>query len=572
MVTTFKSGQALPPVGSAAYAAAQDGNGSGSYNPATGGLRVTPSASPTVTPATQPTPNPAPTGTNPATKNPVAPATAPIIGATPGGETPAEANDQGFQNANQELNTQPMSEDQIYAYYAGKSGAAIDAVNETAAAAEQSANTQLNKDVSASNADAARRGMVGAGSNIANEAAVTNSEQAIATARATRDTNLASIMQTVTSEAATKFAAQQARADTNSQNYQTTFKANEAQNLATGKNYVASLAKNGSTLDEAASQDPQGFQAMLNYYGGNKSLMTADWIASNAANEIDGGKPIQAGTSLIYTFRDPMTGKVFTQSVDTGIPLNPDWATAKAGDGSIIQYNKSTGQALPLGGGNPVYLANQELTAQSKQQSIKASTARQVQSILRSTGLLSGAAGSGAGGSIPAKFYNAATIMDRIDAASAAGSNAVSDEDIIDALVSINTGGGRPTQAQFDQIVQSIGAEDKAGVMYNKYVNNSSQFLPADIKSDAITLAKNNFQNLQKSKDAWDKTASDILAKNGITPDQYNITTDDTFLNPPTTQDTSGSGDVTSQLTSLGAEDNGDGTWTMSDGTVVTPD
>lgn len=40
MATTFKAGQALPPVGSAAYKAAQSSSGSGTYNPSTGELTV----------------------------------------------------------------------------------------------------------------------------------------------------------------------------------------------------------------------------------------------------------------------------------------------------------------------------------------------------------------------------------------------------------------------------------------------------------------------------------------------------------------------------------------------------
>jgi len=461
-----------------------------------------------------------PAGTPASTPAPV-PYTPIISGAAPaGGGDPAFAAAQGNLAPNA-----PLTQDQWFQKLYAQSQSVIDAISARERAAESAASIASTQESKANDFSLNAAGL--AGSSEANSMAAQNEEKrqaAVDQALANKTTDLANLTSTIASQAINLAQADQTRSDTNSANY-------IASKIAQGQSWVKALATQGHTLDDVKNTDPNTYATMLQYFNGDENAMRAQWISDAAPISLDGGKPIQAGTSLIFTFQDPVTKKTFVQSVDAGVPLSSDWTSAKAADGSIYMVNKLTGETKQLGGGDPYFLANKALTDQVKQQSLKNSAIRDANSLLRSSGLLTGSGGSGVGGSIPARFNAAASTIGRIQAAASTGSNAVSDEDIIDALVQINTGGGKPSQAQFDQITSNFGFQDKAGIAYNKYINNSSSFLPKGIKDDAIALAKANFQSLAKQKKAWDSTAQDLLNKNGISG--VNVSTDSSFLNPP---------------------------------------
>lgn len=499
-------------------------------------------------------------GAKTAAPAPAAPATPPSTAVTP--NAPASANpsaintgqpgasagtDVGTENAESDLT--PRSFDEIAAYFAGSSASTISAISDQASSAEAEANLKATNASKAADFYSNARGDAGSSEATADAAAVeTQRGNDIADAQAAKEAAVASVQQW----AATNTESAYENEKTTAQNYIDT-KTKGAQNAIVG------LASSGVTLSSLSQSNPNEYNSLLQAFGGDPNALTAAWIASTSPQQV--GQPAQAGSYLVYTYMDPVTKQMTTHAVDTGVSLTADDKATNVPGVGVVVTNTRTGDSHLVGGtADPTYRA-------LKGQQLESSYARTANSILKSSGLLSGAAGSGANGSIPSKYYNAATIMDRINAATKSGSNAVSDEDIIDALVSINTGGGKPSQAQFDQIVTSLGTADKSGVLYNKYINNSSSFLPADVRQDAINLATNNFDALKTAKEQWDKTATDILSKNGLTPDKFDISTNDTYLNPPADATNSTAAipaSAVSAITNAGFSDNGDGTYSYN--------
>lgn len=587
MPLTFQGGQALPAVGSDAYKTAQAApNANASYNATTGMLIKTPATSTITSGGSSPTPvllNPpsasgggsSSTSANSTTPQPPSPAVPLTQTQSPYGQnsnaSAANAINANANRASADIGADPFapggSFDTDFARETQMSQSKIDAINSSAAAQIQEVNdTKTQRDAALTAGINSSLGAAGLQGSTVATATLNNSlapgdkadEDTINNITVQRQANVASVLDSIEASANADVVTGE-NADQNAITAQTNLK-------ATTQDQIKSLASSEVDLQSFKQNFPDQYATLVAGMGGDENLVSANWALSKPQGAVI--QAYQQGGNYVQITKDPLTGAVSSQTFALGFTPPPNWTAQKVGTQGLMYYDPTTFNPNDpstykyFDATNGYTAANESLTLASKQQSINASTARQVQSILRSTGLLSGSGGSGASGSIPAKFYNATTIVNRINQAASTGANAVSDEDIVDALVSMNTGGGKPSQAQFDQILSSLGVADKAGIKYNNYVNNSSSFLPADIKADAVKLVNSNYTALKGSKDAWDQTATDILSKNGITPDKYDITTDDTFLSPPSTTDTSSSsdGDFNSWIS-----DNGIDTTGMSD-------
>ncbi len=169
-------------------------------------------------------------------------------------------------------------------------------------------------------------------------------QQKVDEAQVARNEAINNLTSTLRGEARTIFTDSQARNDKQSADYVT---AQQSKAQAA----IKSLAAAGTSLDAVKTADPEGYDALVQYYGGDENRMKADWVSAASPVSLDGGKPIQAGSSLIYTFQDPITKKPYTTTIDTGVPLSSDWTAAKDGDGNIIIYNKQTGKTRGMTSG-----------------------------------------------------------------------------------------------------------------------------------------------------------------------------------------------------------------------------
>lgn len=207
----------------------------------------------------------------------------------PASGDPGTATDPAFDQA--EKDVAPMSEDQIYAYYAGKSAATLNAINSTASAAELAATNQESRDISAANADNASRGITGNVTSVSTSKAVTDQQEAIANAEAAKNQALATVAQNITAQAAADFKEQQ---EVVAPNY-IALKKNDLNNALSG------IVSSGATLDDLKTNHPNEYSTLVQYAGGDPNALNALYVGASQANLLNNGQPLSTiGNTLVY--------------------------------------------------------------------------------------------------------------------------------------------------------------------------------------------------------------------------------------------------------------------------------
>ena len=448
----------------------------------------------------------------------------------------------------------------------------LDQINQSTIAAENAARQQAaqtsTQQTSAMNFGMNQRGLAGSSEGNAGAAQIENQRgatvsAAVAQAEKAKADAIQNLYSTMSSQASSDFQNALARNDAQSANYIATTKAKTQQS-------IKSLGATGHSLDNLQQTDPSAYQAALQAYDGDVNTMKADWIAGASGISLDGGKPIQAGTNLIYTFKDPSTGKVFTQNIDTGIPLSADWAVAKSADGAIIQYNKETGQAKQLTSGDPYYQANKGATLASKQAMLVSRYGTAVNNITKQL--------YPTPTSNPFNLYsnslNYTTKLDTAYKQSSEPSNTnrgASDLELADAAIKINNGGQQITEAQFRAFNDSLGMMGAAKLGWDKFTQGN--LLLTQGQRDAIhRLAKENISAQKENTLNAAKVVAERATRAGVPSNMLNTPEDIISLSAASNpQADSQQGGAVMELQSNGATDNGDGTWTTSDGQIVDP-
>lgn len=510
-MATFQGGQPLPAVGSAAYNSAAASSGNASYNPTTNAVTIAGNASG----ANIKNSNTGATGYQ-VPGAAIAPGWVPY---TPGGGTPVPAAttpggtlspyfprsfgtpDSGLSQSNENLTPKaPTSEDDLFQKYYAQSSQIIDSINEAEAAAESAANLTSQKDTSGAAYDLAREGMVGS-SAAAGTASDIESKRgnAIAQAQAAKSKSLATLVSTIQSNA-------QAQANVEKTDNENLSAAYITRNQQQAQQSVKATALTGHSLDDIKSSDPGAYASLLQSYNGDPNAMKADWIAAAQANSLDGGKPIQSGSHLIFTFKDPATGKVFTQDIDTGVNLNADYTVAKDADGGMWLTNKTTGETKLLNGGagggatGSIAASRNALTISR----YSMASNRIVANYLK----------------LPAyQFLASATpMLSRIEAA-IKQPGSVSDNDLLDSVIKLNTGGQAITEAQVSTITGGRSYADTVNV-YKKKLSEQGGVLSDDQRKQLYDLSQSVYKNYQKAYQPVYDQASSQLEASGI-PKQY---------------------------------------------------
>lgn len=288
---------------------------------------VTPIAGPTATTNVAPKVATAPV--------PAIPGSPAISGATPNSELPPGDQSQGgpdadFYKALQALNPNDEEgyKDTLYSYYSGKSAADIQAIKDTAAAAELKANTAVGADTSAANADAARRGMTGTDTSVLGSKAVTDQEQAIADAEAAKSTALATVADNVNKTVESAYSADQSSAT-----------AYIATKQAQVTPILNSLIAGGASLKDLQSSNPVEYAKLLQYSGGDENALQAAYVMAVKPTAV-----LQTwitGTNYNQLVTNPVTGKPEVQTFDMKAQVPTNWTANKIGTTTTVMQDPS---------------------------------------------------------------------------------------------------------------------------------------------------------------------------------------------------------------------------------------
>lgn len=244
-----------------------------------------------VSPGTAPTVVAPAASSSPGAAIPGAPGggTTTVNGGLPSGADPGTATDPAYNQAEQDI--EPMSEDQIYAYWAGKSSSTLDAIRSTASAAELAATNQESRDISAANADNASRGMVGNPTSVATSKAITDQQEAIANAEAQKNQGIATVAADIASKTEADFKENQ---EVIGPNY-IALKKNDLNNALTG------LVSSGGTLTDLQNNHPNEYGTLLQYAGGDPNALNALYISASKNSLLNNGQPISTiGNTFVY--------------------------------------------------------------------------------------------------------------------------------------------------------------------------------------------------------------------------------------------------------------------------------
>ena len=323
-------------------------------------------------------------------------------------------------------------------------------------------------------------------------------------------------------------------------------------------------------LTDLQTNHPDIYNGLLQYFDGNENLMKADWIAGHAQQVV--GDPIVVGNKITFVHIDPITGKHSTETIENpgGIPFTKDDVKVVPNQGIFVRdVSDPTGQTWKsIGGANPYYMANQAATLNSKNAMLVSRYGTAVNNITKQ--LFPTPANN------PLNLYsnslNYTTKLNEAHKLSTSPTTAdkgPSDLELIDAAVKINNGGQQITETQVNSLFRSLNLEGKATIEGGKIIGTSA--LLTNAQRNAIkTLAENNIKAQKQNALNATKVISERATRAGV-PAQMISTPEDIMglsaaSNPP-----ADAGTNITEITSYGATDNGDGTYTMPDGSVVDP-
>lgn len=399
----------------------------------------------------------------------------------------------------------------------------IDAIGLNEASAEASANAAARKAESSMNAGLNSRGMAGSSEATAGQAQVDQARSdAILAAKAKQATDTANLVQWAIPEAQSEFKDALTRYDQQSKDY-VTAQQTKAQNT------VASLAKNGVSLDDVKAAHPDEYNQLVQYFNGDENLMRATYIGSIPAASMI-GDPIYNGSKATFLYVDPITHQYKSSTIDTGTNLDASNTTVTSVTGvGVVVFDKATGEGHIIGGTqNPYYAAGQQSLLDTRKAMLTSRYGTAVNNVIKQ---LYPTATSN-----PMNLYsnslNYTTKLNTAYAASSDPKNAnkgASDLELADAAIKINNGGQQITEAQFNAFNESLGALGAAKLSYAKFkaAANGGDLLLTQGQRDSIhKLAEENVKAQQDNAVAATKVIADRAVRAGV-PSQYLSTPDD---------------------------------------------
>lgn len=355
------------------------------------------------------------------------------------------------------------------------------------------------------------------------------------------------------------------RNDVNAQNYIT-------QQTTLAENSVKSLGKIGTSLDSLQQTDPNAYQALLEKYQGDVASMKADWLGAAAANRLVIGSPIINGDKITFITQNAITGEHSSETIDnpSGAPLTSNDVKVVPNFGLYVRDTSDpTGATWThIGGANPYYAANQEATLASKNAMLVSRYGTAVNNITRQL--------FPTPTSNPINLYsNAQNYTTKLTEAYKKAISGTTKEkgpadlELLDSAVKINNGGQQITEAQINAIFNSLNIPGKATIEGGKLVGVSA--LLTDGQRQAIKdLADANIAAQKQNAINATNVIAERATRAGV-PAQMLSTPEDiqalsAASNPAAD---AGAGGAITEIQSAGGTDNGDGTFTMPDGSVV---
>lgn len=300
----------------------------------TTGASYTPSGTPPVTPPAT-TPATTPTTTTPTT-------TPSPSGATPGGT----GSDSEFSTAMaSEAPTTVPSEDSFYADVYNQISPVISAINDAESSAETAAYAAGTNAQTSLSASLGARGLAGSGEAITEgENTDLATAQNIANAKQAKATALASVTQFAIPQAYTAYTDALTRNDANSQAYVKQQQANMASALA-------GLASSGVTIADLEKSNPQEYNQLLQYAGGDANVLAETYLQAATKNNtlLNGGQPLTTnGNTLVYGVQTIGPDGKPTMSTQTltlpfNIPSTYGWTMTKTGTNTSVLTDPNNG-------------------------------------------------------------------------------------------------------------------------------------------------------------------------------------------------------------------------------------
>lgn len=142
---------------------------------------------------------------------------------------------------------------------------------------------------------------------------------------------------------------------------------------------------------------------------------------------------------------------------------------------------------------------------------------------------------------------NGAPFLTRIDAAAKLPGSAVNDQELLDSITKLNTGGGQVTEAQVNLVTKGGSLTDKINIWKNMMGGQGGVLSPAQ-RAELVTLAHRVFGEYQKLLIPYYQDATRKLKAQGV-PEEYWTIPDVATLSKQAgiADETSGGGDSLSQ-------------------------
>lgn len=499
--------------------------------------------------------------------------------------TSGQGPDANFSNAVAAVTpTSVPTEQDFYSQIFGMLSPAINAIQETEMATDQAADIQSTQNTSSMNASLGARGLAGSTEGNTMATQVEAQRQATITeAKAAADTATANLVQFAVPEAASEYQAALTRNDANSQAY-------IAKTQNDLKTTLVGLASSGQTLSDIKQSNPQEYNTLLQYAGGDENNLNAMFVSATTSTLLNNGQPLTtSGNSYIYgiptidangnpsikaisvsipsdvpanykmvTNTTTALGGVYTQYAPVGIDgtsiTDPTKVMTYLNGQQIAGPGTPTGQnaTTVTGGGDAVQgyvdgIKNGTITSIS---SVPAQYKNQVAVAMDQQNISSPLADSrytNAVNKVVANYIslpgyqltaNGLPYLQRIAAAEETPGS-ISDQDLLDSLTKLNTAGNAISDAQVKLITDGQSYSDWANVISNK--TKTGGVLSDAQRQQIQTIAQNIYQNYQEGyQPIYDQVTSQ-LKDAGIPSDYWTIPDLNTLYSGQTGMSPSGS-------------------------------
>ena len=253
------------------------------------------------------------------------------------------------------------SEESFYSSVYSQLQPVIDAINQAEGTAETQANIAAQQATSAQNFSSNAQGMAGSSEADSQAAQITQTKDAaIQAAQSAQATAIANVVQFAVPQAYTEYQSAITQNDTNSQAY-------IQQQQTNLSNALAGLASSGVSLSSIQSSNPQEYNTLLQYAGGDPNVLSELYIQAATKNNtlLNSGQPLsQNGNQFIYGVSTiGADGKPTLSTQTLTLPFSPTaqtagWVMSKTGTNNSVYYD-------PNNAGNSIIYSVNPFTGQT---------------------------------------------------------------------------------------------------------------------------------------------------------------------------------------------------------------